>query len=88
MIVSNGTEIEFKLGDLGVGLKLENPDSHFKSSHGDPMIIAPEMYEKADKRDMTNIVDVWSLGVLMYWLFTKKKLFYFDREAEDHVREV
>jgi hypothetical protein len=30
MLVSNGTEPEFRLGDFGVGLKLENPDSHFK----------------------------------------------------------
>ena len=51
------------------------------------MIIAPEMYGD-DELDLTNIVDVWSLGVLMYWLFTKKKLFHYDRGAERHVRIV
>jgi serine/threonine protein kinase len=88
MLVSNGTEPEFRLGDFGVGLKLEKPDSHFEEMNGDPMIIAPEMFGD-DELDLTNIVDVWSLGVLMYWLFTKKKLFYYDREgAERHVRIV
>ena len=70
MLVSNGTEPEFKLGDFGVGLKIENPNSHFKSRHGDCRIRAPEMFD--DEPDMTNVVDVWSLGVLMYFLYTKK----------------
>ncbi len=52
-------------------MKLEKPDSHFEDTNGDPMIIAPEMYGD-DELDLTNVVDVWSLGVLMYWLFTKK----------------
>jgi serine/threonine protein kinase len=70
MLVSNGTEPEFKLGDFGVGLKLKKPNSHFDSDHGDLRIRAPEMFD--EEPDMTNVVDVWSLGVLMYWLFTKK----------------
>ena len=34
------------------------------------------------ERDMTNVVDVWSLGVLMYWLFTKEELFIEDENLE------
>ncbi len=69
MLVKNGTETEFRLGDFGVGLQLDKPDSHFEESHGDCIVRAPEMFERYP--DMTNVVDVWSLGVLMYWLFTK-----------------
>ena len=38
------------------------------------------------ERDMTNVVDVWSLGVLMYWLFTKEELFIEDENLEKNIK--
>lgn len=78
---------KFKLGDFGVSKRFDTlTKSH--TIKGTPHYIAPEIYVKNEKYD--NSSDIYSLGVLMYYLFNKKRYpFYpdypqtYDKEDED-----
>ncbi|MCH7400003.1 protein kinase [Belliella sp. DSM 107340] len=63
-----GKKITFKLGDL-LTLKRENTFLKIEGGFYTPEIIAPEVYESGM---VTSKMDIWSFGVLLYILFTKK----------------
>lgn len=78
---------KFKLGDFGVSKKLDTlTRSH--TIKGTPHYIAPEIYVKNEKYNHS--ADLYSLGILMYYLFNKKRYpFYpdypngYEKEDED-----
>ena len=74
MLTSKDKNAEFKLSDYGLSLKLENAKD-FEEWGGTPNYMAPEFFNDDHKSKMTYAVDVWSLGVLMYELISKKDLF-------------
>ncbi|MFR4319675.1 MAG: serine/threonine-protein kinase [Eubacterium sp.] len=61
---------KFKLGDFGVSKRLDTlTRSH--TIKGTPHYIAPEIYVKNEKYNKQ--ADIYSLGVLMYYLFNKRR---------------
>lgn len=56
--------MEIKLGDFGLGIKIDKNDhSERKSVCGTPNYIAPEILE--GRPDHSYEVDIWSFGVLL-----------------------
>lgn len=67
---------KFKLGDFGVSKKLDTL-TRAHTIKGTPHYIAPEIYMGNVKYN--NSVDIYSLGILMYYLFNKRRYpFYPD----------
>lgn len=64
----------FKLGDFGVSKKLD-AITRVKTIKGTPQYIAPEVYLGNSKYD--NTVDIYSLGILLYYLFNKRRYPFF-----------
>lgn len=58
----------FKLGDFGVSKRLDTM-TRAHTVKGTPHYIAPEIYR--DGKKYNNQVDIYSLGILMYYLFNK-----------------
>lgn len=52
---------------------------------GTPNYIAPEIYIGKSKYD--NTVDIYSLGILMYYLFNKKRFPYYPEYPKEYTRE-
>ena len=52
---------------------------------GTPNYIAPEVYIGKSKYD--NTVDIYSLGILMYYLFNKKRFPYYPEFPKEYSRE-
>ena len=61
---------DFKLGDFGIARRLENITAGL-SQKGTYNYMAPEV-EKGELYDAT--VDIYSLGLVLYWLMNKRKL--------------
>jgi len=57
--------MEMKLGDFGLAAKLEFDNEKRHTVCGTPNYIAPEILE--NKAGHTYEVDLWSLGVVMYF---------------------
>lgn len=80
-------DVKFKLGDFGVSKRLDTlTRSH--TIKGTPHYIAPEIYVKNEKYNHS--ADLYSLGILMYYLFNKRRYpFYpdypngYEKEDED-----
>lgn len=71
---------KFKLGDFGVSKRLDNL-TRANTIKGTPHYIAPEVYMGNSKYN--NSVDIYSLGILMYYLFNKRRFpFYPDYPSE------
>ena len=64
----------FKLGDFGVSKNINNT-TMAHTIKGTPNYIAPEIYIGKSKYDST--VDNYSLGILLYYLFNKKRFPYY-----------
>lgn len=78
---------KFKLGDFGVSKRLDTM-TRANTIKGTPHYIAPEVY--IGKEKYNNSVDIYSLGMLMYYLFNKRRFpFYpefpleYDKNDED-----
>lgn len=78
---------KFKLGDFGVSKRLDTM-THEWTIKGTPHYIAPDIYIGNNKYN--NSVDIYSLGILMYYLFNKQRFpFYpdfpnkYSKEDED-----
>ena len=70
---------KFKLGDFGVSKRLDTL-TRAHTIKGTPHYIAPEIYMGNVKYN--NSVDIYSLGILMYYLFNKRRYpFYPDYPA-------
>ena len=61
---------DYKLGDFGIARKLENMTSGL-SQKGTYNYMAPEVV-KGNRYDAT--VDIYSLGIVLYWLLNKRRL--------------
>ena len=68
----------FKLGDFGVAKTLENISSAL-SQKGSVNYMAPEMYH-GSPYDQT--VDIYSLGLVLYWLMNKTRMPFLDTEKQ------
>ena len=69
---------DYKLGDFGIARKLENMTSGL-SQKGTYNYMAPEV-EKGYSYDAT--VDIYSLGIVLYWLLNKKRLPFVSTEKK------
>jgi len=67
---------DYKLGDFGIARKLENVTSGL-SQKGTYNYMAPEV-EKGRNYDAT--VDIYSLGIVLYWLLNKRRLPFVNTE--------
>ncbi|MFR8316170.1 serine/threonine protein kinase [Eubacterium ventriosum] len=75
---------KFKLGDFGISKKIgELTRSH--TIKGTPHYIAPEIYVKNEK--YSNSSDIYSLGILMYYLFNKRRYPFYPNYPEIYKRE-
>ena len=74
----------FKLGDFGVSKNITNA-TMAHTIKGTPNYIAPEIYIGKSKYD--NTVDIYSLGILMYYLFNKKRFPYYPEYPKEYTRE-
>lgn len=71
---------KFKLGDFGVSKRFDTL-TRANTIKGTPRYIAPEIYIGNEKYN--NSVDIYSLGILMYYLFNKRRFpFYPDFPLE------
>lgn len=71
---------KFKLGDFGVSKRFDTL-TKANTIKGTPRYIAPEIYIGNEKYN--NSVDIYSLGILMYYLFNKRRFpFYPDFPLE------
>jgi len=71
---------KFKLGDFGVSKRLDTM-TRANTIKGTPHYIAPEVYSGKEKYNYT--VDIYSLGILLYYLFNKSRFpFYPDYPNE------
>lgn len=71
---------KFKLGDFGVSKRFDTL-TKANTIKGTPRYIAPEIYMGNAKYN--NSVDIYSLGILMYYLFNKRRFpFYPDFPVE------
>ena len=69
---------DYKLGDFGIARKLENMTSGL-SQKGTYNYMAPEV-EKGSSYDAT--VDIYSLGIVLYWLLNNKRLPFVSTEKK------
>ena len=69
---------DYKLGDFGIARKLENVTSGL-SQKGTYNYMAPEV-EKGSSYDAT--VDIYSLGIVLYWLLNKRQLPFVSTEKK------
>ena len=69
---------DYKLGDFGIARKLENVTGGL-SQKGTYNYMAPEV-EKGSSYDAT--VDIYSLGIVLYWLLNKKRLPFVSTEKK------
>ena len=69
---------DFKLGDFGIARKLENMTGGL-SQKGTYNYMAPEV-EKGNSYGAT--VDIYSLGIVLYWLLNKRRLPFVSTEKK------
>jgi len=68
-----------KLADFGLCKIFDSPNGKVSGKVGSPLYVAPEVVNYQEYGVET---DVWSLGVVMYLLFTGNELFTGDRSEE------
>jgi serine/threonine protein kinase len=74
ILIHNG---KYKIGDFG----FSNDNKLMQTTLGTPLFMAPEIVQtKNDKYN--NKVDVWALGVLLYYTLTKEFPFYSTRQMD------
>ena len=80
-INSNG---DYKLGDFGVARNLEKMTNGL-SRKGTPNYMAPEAYQSIQDEidfDAASKVDIYSLGMVMYWLSNRSRLPFIPMEKQ------
>ena len=71
------TKYIVKLGDYGISREFDNQKTNRFTSIGTPYTKAPEIMKNEKYNDKC---DLWSLGVIIYILFFKKRPFQGDNE--------
>ncbi len=75
---------KFKLGDFGIARKFDALTlSH--TIKGTPRYIAPEIYVKNEK--YSTLSDIYSLGILMYYLFNKRRYPFYPNYPEVYKKD-
>lgn len=74
----------FKLGDFGVSKNI-NDTTEAKTIKGTPNYIAPEVY--IGQGQYNSSVDNYSLGILLYYLFNKKRFPYYPDFPSEYTTE-
>ena len=69
---------DFKLGDFGIARKLENVSGGL-SQKGTINYMAPEVF-RGNSYNAT--VDIYSLGIVLYWLMNKRRLPFVNTEKQ------
>ena len=75
---------DYKLGDFGVARRLDRLTSGL-SRKGTPNYMAPEVYTDTQTEvtlEQAEKVDIYSLGIVMYWLGNKSKLPFIPLEKQ------
>jgi len=87
LLVSTFSSIIMKLADFGLA-KLKSPDTNLKSFCGTPNYLAPEILRVPVRTHVvyTHMVDIWSLGCVLYTMLTCKMTF--DKNDEDFIRNI
>lgn len=75
---------QFKLGDFGVSKRLDTM-TRANTIKGTPHYIAPEVYMGNAKYN--NSVDIYSLGILMYYLFNKRRFPFYPDYPQEYTQE-
>ena len=85
----NKKETEFKvlISDFGVSNQLNSMTGRYKTHAGTQMIMAPEILEG---KKYTNKCDLWSLGISIFQLYTKKPPYSgkFDNEILQNIKDL
>ena len=76
-------KMELKLGDFGLAKKLSFPDEKISERVGTPAYMAPEILENMG---YSLEVDIWSLGVIMYYLIIGK--LPFNKQNQEDIKRV
>lgn len=74
----------YKLGDFGVSKRI-NDSTLANTLKGTPNYIAPEIYMGESQYDKS--VDIYSLGIVLYYLFNKKRFPYYPNFPEEFTNE-
>ena len=76
-------KMELKLGDFGLAKKLSFRDEKISEMVGTPSYMAPEILENMG---YSLEVDIWSLGVIMYYLIIGK--LPFNKQNQEDIKKV
>ena len=76
-------KMELKLGDFGLAKKLSFRDEKISEMVGTPAYMAPEILEN---KGYSLEVDIWSLGVIMYYLIIGK--LPFNKQNQEDIKRV
>ena len=76
-------KMELKLGDFGLAKKLSFRDEKISEGVGTPAYMAPEILENMG---YSLEVDIWSLGVIMYYLIIGK--LPFNKQNQEDIKKV
>ena len=76
-------KMELKLGDFGLAKKLSFRDEKISEMVGTPAYMAPEILEN---KGYSLEVDIWSLGVIMYYLIIGK--LPFNKKNQEDIKSV
>ena len=79
-IDNNQTNFDIKLSDFGLATNEIKSSIHSFSMVGTSNYMAPEI----ESFKYNNKSDLWSLGVILYELFTNKYIFYSNNKKEEN----
>ena len=75
---NNKNNFDIKLTDFGLSTSDINSSIRTYSNVGTQKYCAPEISLETGKSHYNNKCDLWSLGVILYELYTNKYIFYSD----------
>ena len=75
----NRNNFDIKLSDFGFSTKEINSSFHTFSNVGTRNYMDPQI----ETNNYNNKCDLWSLGVLLYELYTNKNIFYYNNQKKE-----
>ncbi|EIW85779.1 kinase-like protein [Coniophora puteana RWD-64-598 SS2] len=76
-----------KVADFGVARAIDDK-TPLTTFCGTPMYVAPEVAKQKDRTGYNNLVDSWSVGVMLFYMLTGRAPFFVDRFATDDLARV
>ncbi|KAJ5580275.1 uncharacterized protein N7459_006260 [Penicillium hispanicum] len=88
-VVSKGPEWWVKIGDFGISKRVKPGGTSLRTVVGTPLFVAPEVLgiyppdtaEISDNRHYTEKVDMWSLGVMVFYMLFHEYPFPFNNQS-------